>query len=102
MFLPLLPIDEIHSEAKYDLRPKNISDTLNKPANGLLSAQVLGSEGVASSDGEGSGPSGTPKSVCFPIFPSSVTLSGSHRRRRAKKRRKESSQILIHSFLLPM
>jgi len=42
-------------EAKYDLRHKNTSDSLSKPANGLLS----GSEGVALSDGEG--PS-TPKS----------------------------------------
>lgn len=55
-----------YSEAKYDIRPKVTSDTLNKPANGLLSAPHPGSEGVPSSDGESGAGSGTPKSVCLP------------------------------------
>jgi len=50
-------------EAKYDVRPKITSNTPSKPTNGLLSATHPGSEGVPSSDGEGSGTgSGTPKS----------------------------------------
>ena len=59
-----------YSEAKYDIRPKITSDTLSMPANGLLSAPHPGSEGVLSSDGEGSGTSGTPKSVRL-LHPSS-------------------------------
>ena len=56
-----------YSEAKYDIRPKITSDTLSMPANGLLSAPHPGSEGVPSSDGEGSATgSATPKSVCLP------------------------------------
>ncbi|KAF8797960.1 hypothetical protein BYT27DRAFT_7236898 [Phlegmacium glaucopus] len=39
-------------EAKFEIRPKGISDTSSKPENGLLSTRVPGSEGA--SDGEGS------------------------------------------------
>jgi len=44
-------------EVKYDIRPKNIPDTSNKLTNGLLSPPIPVSEGVGSSDGEGSGAS---------------------------------------------
>jgi len=50
-------------EAKYDIKPKTSSNSLSKPANGLLSASHPGSEGVLSSDGEGSTGSTTPKSA---------------------------------------
>jgi hypothetical protein len=58
-----------YSEAKYDIKPKNTSNTTSsKPANGLLSAPHPVSEGVPSSDGEEGSVmgSGTLKSVCFP------------------------------------
>jgi len=49
-------------EAKYDVKPKITPNTTSsKPANGLLSAPHPSSEGIPSSDGEGSTGSGTPK-----------------------------------------
>ena len=47
------------------MRPKTTSNTLSKPANGLLSAPHPVSEGVPSSDEGSTTGSAIPKSVCL-------------------------------------
>jgi len=63
-----------YPEAKFEIRPKSTSDTLSKSENGLLSARIPVSEGVTSSDGEGSGAS---KSVRSPRLSHTTRISPS-------------------------
>ena len=86
---------------KYDIRPKNFLDTSSKPANGLLSAPIPTSEGVVSSDGEGSS---TSKSVRLPRL-TYIYYQNPHHLHRAERLRKESNQevlMLYTHFLLIM